>query len=795
MRILIPVLFLAIYATFVTATEEESRPVPIAHFESMPAIDGHLNEEIWKQATSLGNFYQTHPGNNTRPTFNTEALLAYNNKYFFIGIRSLDEKKNIRATLAKRDNITADDSISIYVDTFHDQRKAYVLMFNPFGVQQDGIMNQDGVTDYSVDVVMESKGILTPDGYSVEIAVPFTSLRYASGGGKSWGLHILRQIKHRDEENSWMPLSRNKNAVGNGAGGEETKARFLAQAGTITGPMGIAGGPVLEVIPVLTPSETGTRMRSRQVQGTAYDFLNKPVDVDFGLTAKVVLTPGMTLTSAFNPDFAEVEADQPQVTANQRFPLFFDEKRPFFLEGIEIFRTPIQAIHTRNIVDPDIALKFSGKQGVHSFGIMVAQDAAPGNFTEEERIDPDFERFIDKSAYSALFRLRRDISEESSLGLVATSYNFVEKHNHLAGIDGRFNMGATSIFTFQLLGTNSRRFFYDPVANENIYRTGNGFGYRAEYNKTSKNVNFQLAGEGYTPDYRAELGFTQRTDTNRWSGTLRYNSEPKAGSSLVSWSFLFTSLAQHNWQGNMQYAYVYPRVLFNFKRQTFLNLYAYGDYVGLFEEEFGPKRSSIQRGAFFGEPERSTIYKGVLIQAGTAPNKRYSFSASYDRAWDFMDYDFGAGPRFSRVSPAALADPNAPLDPGPGSTLYITSAVAYQPVDALRVSFDFTKSRLIRNDTRLVAFDQNLYSLLANYYFTRFTFARARVDYDSLTGKMLGQFLCGWTPHPGTAVYVGYNEDLNVDGFNPFTFHSERGLHRNHRTFFIKISYLFRHEM
>jgi hypothetical protein len=94
-----------------------------------------------------------------------------------------------------------------------------------------------------------------------------------------------------------------------------------------------------------------------------------------------------------------------------------------------------------------------------------------------------------------------------------------------------------------------------------------------------------------------------------------------------------------------------------------------------------------------------------------------------------------------------------------------------------------------------VAFDQNLYSVLANYYFTRFTFARARVDYDSLTGKMLGQFLCGWTPNPGTALYVGYNEDVNVDGFNPFTFHPERGLHRNQRTFFIKISYLFRHEM
>jgi hypothetical protein len=245
----------------------------------------------------------------------------------------------------------------------------------------------------------------------------------------------------------------------------------------------------------------------------------------------------------------------------------------------------------------------------------------------------------------------------------------------------------------------------------------------------------------------------------------------------------------------MQYGYLYPRVLLNFKHQTYLNLYAYSDYARLFEEEFGPKRSASQQGAFFGDPERSTIYKGFLIDAGTAPNQKYSFSASIDQAWRYLDYDFGAGPKFPRVSPAAIANPNAPLDPGPGYSLYITGSAAYQPVDAMRVSFDLTKSRLVRDDTGLVAFEQNLYTLRANYFFTRFTFARARVDYDSLTGKVLGEFLCGWTPNPGTAVYVGYNEDMNYNGFSPFTFVPERGLRRNHRTFFIKISYLFRHEL
>lgn len=775
---------------------KEEKGLDIARFQSEPVIDGKLDEPLWKEATNLHNFYQTQPGDNTTPTFSTEAMLAYNGRFFFIGIRSLDDPKKVRATLAKRDDITADDYVAIYLDTFNDSRKAYVLMFNPLGVQQDGIFNEDGATDYSVDIVMESKGVVTPEGYSIEIAIPFSSLRYVSGQGKNWGIHMLREIKHLDEENSWMPLSRDKTAVGNAAGSKEAKARFLSQAGRISGPQQVNTGHLLEIIPVLTPSETGRRIQPRPIErSTSYRFLNAPANADFGVTAKLAITPSITLSSAYNPDFAEVEADQPQITANQRFPLFFDEKRPFFLEGIEIFRTPIQAIHTRTFVDPGMAIKLSGKENRNSFGLMLVRDDAPGNFTDEERLDPSVERFIDRNAYSALFRLRRDISDQSNLGIVATSYSFIEKQNHLGGVDGRFNLGLTNVFTFQLLATSSRRFFYDPGADENIYRTGNGLGYRIEYNKTGRTFNLQVAGEGYTSDYRADLGFTQRTNTNRWSATVRYNSEPKTDSRFISWSFLYTTLAQYDWQGRMQYSFIYPRILLNFKRQTFLNLYAYADYARLFEEEFGPKRSTTQQGAFYGDSERNTIYKGFVIEAGTSPNKKYSLTASLDRAWDYLDYDFGAAPRYPRVSPAAIADPNAPLDPGPGSTIYFTSSAAYQPVNALRISFDFTKSGLTRNDTHLVAFDQNLYTLRANYFFTRFTFARARVDYDSLTGNVLGQFLCGWTPNPGTSVYVGYNEDLNFNGFSPFTSIPERGFQRNHRTFFVKLSYLFQHEL
>ncbi len=781
----------------------EARIVPLAQFDSAPTIDGNLDEEVWQKAARLVGFRQTEPGDNIAPTYQTEVLIGYDSNSLYLGIRAFDNPDKIRATVARRDSITSDDTVAVYLDTFNDRRRAYVLMFNPLGVQQDGIYVEGNETDFSFDIVMQSKGVIDGNGYSIEVAIPFKSLRYEAGKGKLWGVHVLRQIKHLDEENSWMPLRRDKARMGK-VSGREVRARFLAQAGQITGLENIATERTLEIIPVLTISETGRRVstlpHSVMATGPAPDdpgrLVNQPVAADLGVTAKLTLTPSVALDLAVNPDFAEVEADQPQITANQRFPLFFEEKRPFFLEGIDIFRTPLQAVHTRTIIDPDVAMKLSGKRGRTSFGLMLASDRAPGNFSEEERADPqqrpEIERLIDKNAHIGVLRVRRDVGELSSLGVIATSYNFIERHNQLTGIDGRISVSPDAFLTFQLLGTTSRRYFYSPDEDKNIYRTGDGFGYFVELGKTGRHLNVLLTGEGYTPDYRADVGFTERTNINQWSIFARYNSEPKQDSTLISWSLLYTYFVQGDWQGRMNYSYNYPRIFLNFKRRTFINFFAYRDYTRLFEEEFGAKRTLTRTGAFAGESERRDVYKGFTLEAGTAPSKKYSFNILIDNTWDFWDYDFGAGPRFPRVSPAALSDPNAPLDPGPGRALQATASAAYQPTDTLRLSLAYTKSNLVRNDTGRTAFDQEIYSLRANYYFTRFIFARARADYDTLKSNVSGQFLFGWTPNPGTAFYAGYNDDLNFRGFSPLTGRFEPGFHRNRRTFFIKFSYLIR---
>ena len=479
---------------------EKTKPVHIPRFDKPPVIDGKLDDEVWKQAVVLKDFYQINPGDNTAPSGATEVFIGYDSRFLYFGFHCYDDPAKVRGTVAKRDQIFDEDNVRIFLDTFNDQRRAYVLGWNPLGIQQDGIMTEGSGTDFSVDIVMESKGILTSDGWTVEVAIPFKSLRYEAGKDKLWGFHVWRNIdRFNDEMDSWVPISRDNSGT-------------LTQEAHLTGLEGISTERTLEIIPSLTLSETGKRVNALTPAQLAADatlrdpgrMLNEPIKSDLGLTMKYGITPTVTLDMAINPDFAQVEADQTVVLANQRFPIFFEEKRPFFLEGIDIFQTRLQPVHTRAIIDPDIAVKLTGKRGRNTFGVLLASDNAPGNFTGDERRDPVNFRFLDKNAYVAVVRLKHDVGKESSIGFLGTSYNFIEKHNQLAGIDGRFKLNKQTTFTFQVLGTTSRRCFSNPSADlytpaasapcynggdtRSFYRTGNGLGYNFSYSILSQDA-------------------------------------------------------------------------------------------------------------------------------------------------------------------------------------------------------------------------------------------------------------------------------------------------------------------
>ncbi len=779
----------------------KKQPVQIPQFTAPPVIDGVLNDEVWKSAAVFGEFLQTSPGDNVAPTHPTEFMMAYDSKNLYMAYNIKQDPATVRATVARRDNIFNDDYVLVYIDTFNDERQAYVLFFNPLGIQADGTYTEGRGEDYSVDLVMESKGVLTPDGFTIEVAIPFKSLRYEAGKDKKWGLHVFRRVKYKNNEyNSWMPDNRSINGS-------------LNQAGKITGLEGIETTRQLEINPSFTVSESGRRTRFTFDNNPAGRFVNDGVKGEFGLTAKFGLTPTITLDFAYNPDFAQVEADAPISTANLRFPVFFREKRPFFLERIDIFESGLSVVNTRAIVDPDIAAKLTGRRGKNTFGILYASDnGTPGNLSPDDREElrnciatrsnpfelcPN-ERMLEQNADIGVLRVKRDIGREHSLGMFATTYNFVDRHNHTTGLDGRFKLDPKTVGEFQVLGTHTRAHFYDPALDQFQYRTGNGLGYRAYLERSDRNLYMNFLAQGRSRDYRADVGFTNRYDTNYFGSFIRYETDRDAKKAIVSKRVWNETNVSMDWRGRSQYFITNTQGQIALQKQTYIGVNGQFGFERVYEDEFGPIRTLLSptQGQFFGpSSERGARFKAVQAFIETTPSKQWFLFLFMDYTWGLMEYDFGAGPDFPRVSRAAVDfGQGAAQDPGPGNQLLIESTVRYQPTTAFQTQLNYTKRRMVRNDTGLLAFDDNLFSSRSTYQFTRDIFARLRVDYSTLQRRVRPQFVLGWTPSPGTAIYAGYNDDINYNGYNPYIGppQQELGLRSNGRTFFIKASYLFK---
>src|SRR5690349_4036653 len=226
---------------------EKANPVKLVLFSKPPVIDGKLDDEVWKTATVLKDFYQIQPGDNLIPENRTEVMLGYDARFLYIAFHCYDDPAKVRANIPKRDQIWDDDYVGILFDTFNDKRRAYEFDFNPLGIQADGIWTDGQGEDFSLDIVMDSKGTVTSDGYVIEISIPFKSLRYVAGKDKLWGMHFWRRIKRFNNElDMWMPISRDISS-------------WLAQEGHLTGLEGISTERTLELIPSLTLSETGKR--------------------------------------------------------------------------------------------------------------------------------------------------------------------------------------------------------------------------------------------------------------------------------------------------------------------------------------------------------------------------------------------------------------------------------------------------------------------------------------------------------------------------------------------------------
>jgi len=808
---------------------DKMRPVNVVKFAAPPVIDGRLDDEVWATSQVLKDFYQTSPGNNIAASKPTEVMLGYDEKNLYIAFRCFDETDKIRATVARRDEVFGEDNVRVWLDTYNDQRRAYVLGFNPYGIQQDGIFTEGQGADFSVDIVMDSKGVIEDWGWSVEVQIPFKSLRYTAGKGKLWGFNAARNIDRlNDEFDQWLPDDRDISGL-------------LIKHGKLSGLNEIKYERTLEIVPSLTLAETGSRRRTlaiSTVNNNGFDptffpigtvdfgrFVNDPIKPEIGVNLKYTLSPNVTLDAAINPDFAEIEADAPVVSANQRFPIFFEEKRPFFLEGKEIFDSPLTPFYSRTIVDPDVAAKLTGKIGANSFGLLLASDNAPGNYSPDERNDPIISRriseFVDKNAYFGVARLKHDIGNQNNIGFFGTARIFPKNRNFTSGIDGTFQLNPKTVLTFQVLGTHSRKNFYDANENRSRYRTGNGIGYTLKMDYTTDRHGIFAEASGRSSNYRADAGFTRRTNTNSFLFFNRFSTASKPRAAVIRANWRQFARYRVDWQGRTQGANIGSGLGLSLQGNLFVGGEAGIGYEKIYEDEFGARRNSNQSGAFFNAPTRSATQPYFNLNANKRVNKQLSVYGSVGSFFNALDFDFGAGSRYPRASPAfqtylgsseyneyirllylyqanpnTVPFPNLPLppalDPGKGWQFEANFGGEYKPINPLRIALDYTKSRLTRSDNRRTAYDTNILSLNSTYQFSRFTFLRARVDYDSLGSNASGQLLAGYNPSPGTAFYIGYNDNFNYNGFSPFTGQLEPRFERNSRTFFIRASYLFR---
>jgi len=452
--------------------------VAIPRIEAEVTLDGRLDEAVWAQAARLDGFWQYQPVDSRPAEEVTEVFVWYSPRAIYFGILARDREPGaIRATVADRDNLDADDRVTIYLDTFNDRRRAFFFTVNPLGAQEDGVRSegaftftagslQGGTTDKNPDFLWHSKGQVTDSGYVVEIKVPFKSLRYPGNSAQTWGLNIQRRTQRTGYEDTWTDTRR-------------ANASFLIQAGTISGLEGLQAGITTEFQPFVTAQANGTR--------TAGGFDREALDPEAGANLRLGLASNLSVDATYNPDFSQVESDASLVTVNERFALFFPEKRPFFLEGIELFSTPNRLVYTRQIVDPIAGGKVTAKLGRHNVANLVAVDEQPG-----------------ENALFTVTRVRRDIGANSTGGVTLTTRDRAGAFNRVAAGDVRIVFGKLYYVAGQLGGSWTRDTRSGVTRRSPLWEV--------EYDRTGRSWGFNYKVTGIGEDFAAQAGFVPRND-------------------------------------------------------------------------------------------------------------------------------------------------------------------------------------------------------------------------------------------------------------------------------------------
>jgi len=732
-------------------------------------IDGHAREA----ELTVTDFRQNIPGDGDPASEHTTAYLSYDQKNLYVVFECKDASGAVRAHLSKREDLDQDDGVGVFLDTFHDKHRAYYYFSNPLGIQQDAIYTEGQGYDFSFDTVWNSEGRLTQDGYVVWFAIPFKSLRFSHEPEQTWGVALYRTILRKSEYDYWPYVTQ--------------RVQGLAQQfAPVSGLEHVSPGRNIQLIPygLLASSH----FLNQPTDGTAPGF-SDVFEHRAGLDAKFVAKDALTFDVTLNPDFSQVESDDPQVTVNQRFAVFFPEKRPFFIENAGFFMTPVNLFFSRQIMNPQFGSRMTGKVGSWTLGALVIDDRQPGQ--DQPSGSP-----YDTRAVDGVVRVAREYGKQSYIGAFASTRDFADTNNRVVSLDARLKFGKNWVSDFQAAHSWTRQVgnqqlceeFVTPASGSAFSSQGNAL--YADLSYTGRHFVMTNAYSDYSPGFCAELGFVPRVDIRQQTSAAGYYWRPLKskivdfGPSVgeaVDWDH---NKVLQDWAAALGFQ-------IDFTRQTTF-IFSRGEAYELFDNIPFRKHSTA-------------------LQFTSAPYKWLSFTGRYTT---------GTGENFF---------PANGLPPFLGNLNRVNLGFTVRPSARFRIDETAIYYRLgTRIGSTPATFDPghpvfNNYLLRTkfNYQFTRELSLRMIMDYDATLAnnqlldlqRNLGSFdggpaqpsknfvpdfLLTYLVHPGTALYIGYNNSFSNLRLDETATPAQVLLQRSPsnmtgRLFFIKLSYLFRY--
>ncbi len=716
-----------------TSRGSEARTRRAERLEGAIRVDGSLDEPAWSTTPTFELAYETQPADNGPAPVRTEVWITYDATNLYAAFRAHDpDPSQIRARYSDRDNAFGDDIVGIVFDTFNDQRRAFEFFVNPYGVQMDLTKNEmTGNEDASWDAIWDSAGRITATGYEAEIRIPFSSLRFPSAAGEmTWGIDAVRNYpRNQGYRLGLNPIERGNNC-------------YLCQASKLIGIAGTRPARSIELHPTITSSQTA--VRSDFPLG---DFDEENPEVEAGLTAQWGITPNFMLSGTVNPDFSQVEADAAQLAVNTQFALFFPEKRPFFLEGADLFETRFNAIYSRNIADPEMGVKLTGKTGKNGLGAIVTVDRRT-NFLIPSSQGSQLASVEDKNL-STILRYRRDLFGATTGGFFYTGREGDDYHNRMLGGDILFRwQNGIKALRIELMGSTTQ--YPDAVAANTGQSTDEitGHALRTVYQHTTREWMYYFLYRDVAKNFRADLGFVPRADFREagtaveraWYPEKRWTQARLGGDALT----------------------VQDQDGEHLERR--INLYGWAQ---------GPRQSFVR----FDLTEGDQLYSGTLFDT----DRLTLYGEMQAHADVFVFGEFAAGQQVDFAN--ARQGDQVRFDPG----------VRWNAGKHLRLNFNHSYETLDVDGGRL--FTANLTQLRTTYQFNNRTFVRwigqlLDVDRDpslyafptgSRDRDFFNQLLFSYKINPLTVLFLGYS-DTHVGT-------EQIDLEQESRTLFLKIGY------